>query len=596
MATLISRTYTDFRGIDLLNPANSVDLRRSPDLKNVWKSYNKSESNMVETRPGYVKLVNLGNERIHSIYVYSKDTAIVHIGNKLKKWIGFPAEDFSHESIFENMNNRDSVLYWFKDYMYVLDGLNYLRYDGKDVIDVRSIAYIPTTTVSRAPSGGGDKNEDVNLLQPKRINEFVADGTSVDYYLDSTNIDSVEEVKINGVVTTAYSVNLILGKITFNTAPAAPAHAGESNVKIKFSKQITDYAERILNCTVTTMYDNRVFFGGNPDFPNAVFHCSLENPSYISDLDYYECGSQKNPIKDIVVGNDVLWVLKEENENKDTIFYLEKDTDTAYGRIYPTQQGNISVGCCSRAYNFKDNIVFLSREGLEGINGNIQYEQSVEHRSSMVDSRMINMSNYDFAKMTEYRGYLMVFIDNTIFLADSRQLFKGDSGTEYEWYIWELPVNVSVLRKYRDDLYFADDKGNIYVFNGTNDDGKAIESYWTTPRDAFGYANHLKRTNKRGSIVKVKNIPNGKVKIAVETNKNPEERAIKEASSNGFDFGNIDFSNFSFETGENSYVVFKVKEKKFIDMSMKVFSDELDKPFGLISISIEAFLGGYVKR
>lgn len=238
----------------------------------------------------------------------------------------------------------------------------------------------------------------------------------------------------------------------------------------------------------------------------------------------------------------------------------------------------------------------MSREGLEGINGNIQYEQSVEHRSSMVDSKMINMSNYDFAKMTEYRGYLMVFIDNTIFLADSRQLFKGDSGTEYEWYIWELPVNVSVLRKYRDDLYFADDQGNVYVFDGTNDDGQAIESYWTTPRDAFGYANHLKRTNKRGSIVKVKNIPNGKVKIAVETNNNPEERIIKEASSNGFDFGNIDFSNFSFETGENSYIVFKVKEKKFIDMSMKVFSDELDKPFGLISISIEAFLGGYVKR
>lgn len=596
MATLISRTYTDFRGIDLLNPANSIDLRRSPDLKNVWKSYDKTESNMVETRPGFRKLINLGDGKTYSLYVYSRDTALVHIGKKLIKWVGFPAEDISHEVIFENMNEKESVLFWFKDYVYIIDGVNYLRFDGQNVIDVRTIAYIPTTTISRAPSGGGDKLDDVNLLQPKRINEFVGDGTSVEYYLDSTNIDSVEEIFVNDEKVTEYEVNLILGKITFNVAPPKPVNTGESNVKIKFSKQITDYAERILNCTITTLFDNRVFFSGNTDFANAVFHCSLENPTYISDLDYYECGSQKNPIKDLVVGNNVLWVLKQANENKDTIFYLDKQMDVDYGKVYPTNQGNISVGCNSKAFNFKDNIVFLSREGLEGINGNIEYEQSVEHRSSMVDSKMINMSNYDFARMTEYRGYLMIFIDNTIFLADSRQLFKSTTGTEYEWYLWELPVNVSVLRKYGDDLYFADDKGNIYVFDGTNDDGETIVSYWTTPRDVFGQMNHLKRTNKRGAMLKVKNIPNSKIKVAVKTNKTNEYELIKEASSSGFDFENIDFENFSFETGDNSYIVFKCKEKKFIDLSLKVFSDELDRPFGLIGITLEAFLGGYVKR
>ena len=596
MATLISRTYAELRGIDLLNPANSVDLRRSPDLKNVWKSYSTTESNIIQTRPGYRKLINLGSEKIFNIYAYSSDTALVHIGNKLLKWVGFPSDDISHEVIFENMNQQESIFFWFNDYVYILDGINYLRFDGTNIVDVRTIAYIPTTTVSRAPSGGGDKIDDVNLLQPQRINEFVGDGTSKDYYLDSTNVDSVQEVKVNDEIVTDYTVNLVLGKITFTTAPGKPVNAGESNVKIRFSKQIADYAERILNCTIATSFDNRVFFGGNEDFANAVFHCSLDNPAYISDLDYYECGSQKNPIKDLVVGNDVLWVLKQENENKDTIFYLEKQMDVTYGKIYPTNQGNISVGCNSKAYNFKDSIVFLSREGLEGINGNIEYEQSVEHRSSMIDSKMINMSNYDFARMTEYKGYLMIFVDNTIFLADSRQLFKGSNGTEYEWYLWELPVNVSVLMKYKNDLYFADTKGNIYVFGGTNDDGEAIVSYWTTPRDSFGSINHLKRTNKRGGILKVKNIPNSKVKVAVKTNKTTEYELIKEASSNGFDFSNIDFSNFSFETGENSYAVFKCKEKKFIDISLKIYSDEIDKPFGLINVVLEAFMGGYVKR
>ena len=48
---LMTRVYGNFRGIDLLNPANSVDLSRSPDCKNVWKSYSTLESNIIQTRP-----------------------------------------------------------------------------------------------------------------------------------------------------------------------------------------------------------------------------------------------------------------------------------------------------------------------------------------------------------------------------------------------------------------------------------------------------------------------------------------------------------------------------------------------------------------
>lgn len=532
------------------------------------------------------------------MYIYSQDTALVHIGNKLIKWLGFPSEIVEITELHSNMNNKEAVFFYFNEYVYILDGINYLRFDGNELINVIDIAYIPTTTISRAPSGGGEILEDVNLLQPKRKNEFVGDGTSTEYFLDSTGITSVNRVVVDDKDVTDYTVDLVLGKVTFKTAPSKPTGVkdGVSNVMIEFSKPVDDYAERILNCTTSVVFDNRVFFSGNPDFANAVFHCSLNNPAYISDLDYYECGSQRNPIKSIVVGNDVLWVLKAENENKDTVFYLEKNNDTNYGRIYPTSQGNIGVGCYVKGVNFQDKIVFLSRAGLEGIDGNIEYEQSVSHKSSLVDSVLINLSNYGFAQMTEYKGYLFIAIDNKVFLADSRQQFKGHNGTEYEWYYWELPVDITTLRKYEEDLYFADSNGNVYMFAGTNDAGQAIVSYWTTPRDDWGYMNHLKKTNKRGAILKVKNLPNGKIKISTETNKRPDEKLLKEASSNGFNFATLNFENFSFETGENSYIVYRIKEKKFIDISLKVYSDEIDKPFGLIEISLQAFLGGYVKR
>ena len=114
--------------------------------------------------------------------------------------------------------------------------------------------------------------------------------------------------------------------------------------------------------------------------------------------------------------------------------------------------------------------------------------------------------------------------------------------------------------------------------------------------NAFGYGNLLKTTNKRGGLAKIKTIPNGIVKIAEKTNKQNEIKEITKYSATGFDFENIDFENFAFETQNNSYVVYKIKEKKFVEISLKFYSDEIDKPFGIYSAILEAFVGGYVKK
>ncbi len=596
--SIVSRKYADFRGIDLLNSEKNVDYRRSPDCLNVWKSYSLAQSNIIQTRPGIKKLANLGTEEIYSMYIWDSDTAIVHIGTKLIKWVGFPEEVISTEILSNNMNAQKSVMFYFKGTIYILDGKNYLEYNGETLRNVKDYAYIPTTTISRSPSGGGEMLEDVNLIQPKRKNSFVGDGTSKDYYLDATNVDSVNKIYVNDTLqsNSSYSVNLSAGKITFNTAPGKPILTGKDNVVIEFSKIVSRYINRIQECTIAKVFDNRVFFSGNENFPNAVFHCSLNNPSYISDLDYYECGTEENPIKALVVGNNLLWVFKRDSQTKDTIFYLQPSLDAEYGKIYPTSQGNVSVGCASTGINYKDNILFFSRNGLEGISGNINYEQSITHKSSLIDAKLINMSNYEFLNLAEYNGYLIVAIDNVIFLADYRQTFSGTTGTEFEWYLWELPVKISYLKEYKDKLYFTDTVGNVYTFDGMNDLENPIVSYWTTPRDTFGYMQHLKKINKRGAILKIKNLQNGRFKIAEKTNKSNTWKLIKEVSSNGFNYNNVDYANFSYVSGDNTYVVFRVKEKKIIDISLKIYSDELNKPFGLAEINLEAFISGYVKR
>lgn len=99
------------------------------------------------------------------------------------------------------------------------------------------------------------------------------------------------------------------------------------------------------------------------------------------------------------------------------------------------------------------------------------------------------------------------------------------------------------------------------MVDGTNDNGQVINSYWTTPMDNFKYPNHYKTTNKRGGVAKIKTIPNGIVKISEITNKRNKGKYITQYSATGFDFSNIDFENFAFETSNQSYVVYKIKEK-----------------------------------
>ena len=504
------------------------------------------------------------------------------------------------------MNDRKSCFNKIDEgKLYINDGKNYLVYNGEVTKKVsEDNPFVPRTTISRKAGniGGGETLQDVNVLTPKRTNSFLADGESKDFYLDATEIDDALVTAIVNDVqmteNTDFVVDRLKGKITFNAVPEKPNLSGEDNVFITFSKTIAGYEERIAKCTNVIIFDNRLFFTGNPEYPNAVFHSERGNPQYISDLSYYEDGSSDSLITGMTVGNNILWVFKNLDQNNANVFYHEPTTDSEHGRIYPSKQGNVSIGCYAGSTNFQDDIVYLSRYGLEGVSvEKIDSRQVVSHRSSLVDVRMTNENGYAEASMVVWKGYLCVLVDGRIYLADSRQKYAKLDSFEYEWFYWDISTaSPSILKEYDDRLYIGAHDGSIFIVEGTNDNGTIISSYWTTPMDNFGYDNQLKTTNKRGGIAKIKTIPNGMIKIAKRTDKIPGYKYVTKKSANGFNFASINFNNFSFVTTNKSYLIFKIKEKKIVEMSIKFYSDELDKPFGIYSCTIEAFAGGYVKK
>lgn len=558
MAEMVKRIYNNFRGVDFRG--EEINLLRSPDALNVWKNYRHTES--IETRPG-MELTMSYTEPVYGIFFYGGEM-LIHSGNKL-----YRSSDGSQTVLYTGLAERKSQSFVYDDVFYLKDGAHYLKYDGTAIGDV--VGYIPTTTIARKPMGGGTTYEDVNMLSPYRKNSFLADGASFSFFLDVMNIDTdyVPVVTVNDAVvaTSTYTVDYAEGSITFkNAAPDAPLTDGQDNVVVQFKKAVPKYTECIEKCTLLQVFDNRVFFSGNPDFPNYVWNSSLNDPTYVSDLDYYKEGMDDAPVKGLVAGNNALWVFREPSDANTTVFYHTPSIDEEYGKVYPSTHSSITIGCIGAAVNFNDDIVFFSERGMEGISGDVTTEQAVAHRSSLVDRKLLSEADYRNMVLAEWKGYLLVFVGNTVYLADSRAMFQNETHNEYEWFYWQVEHDIKCAAVKDGVLYLGTDSG-VYTLT---DDEANMESYWVTPLDKFKNPNKLKTTNKRGCVGEA----TGDISVYAKLE-------------------DTDFELIGTYNDITDYFVCRIKRKKFKDLKLKFYSQTR---FSLEMVSLEVFIGGYIKR
>lgn len=558
MADLITRVYSNFRGVDFRG--EEINLMRSPDALNVWKDYKYTES--IRTRPG-IELVTSFTDNVYGVFFYG-DKMLVHSGNNLYQIVnGVKTE------LYSGLKEAVSNSFVYDDVWYFKDGMNYLQYDGETIQDVAG--YIPTTTIARKPMGGGTKYEDVNMLSDYRKNSFLSDGMSMTYVLDVMNIDAdyVPVVTVNDEVveTSEYTVDYTEGKIIFSTTPPdAPLTDGQDNVVIQFKKAVPQYRDCILKCNLLQVFDNRVFFSGNPDYPNMVWNSSLNDPSYCSDLDYYKEGMDEAAVRGLVAGNNALWVFREPSDANTTVFYHTPAIDDEYGKIYPSSHSSITTGCVGKAINFNDDIVFFSDRGMEGISGDVTTEQVAAHRSSLVDRKMISEQGYKDMVLAEWEGYLFVFIGNKAYLADSRAVFTNENHIEYEWFMWQLEHDV-ICATVNNGILYIGTNGGIYTLTDTNAN---VESYWVTPLDKFKYPHKLKTTNKRGCVAEA----TGDISVYAKLE-------------------DTDFELIGEYDNITDYFVSRIKRKKFKDIQLKFHSNTR---FSLETVTLECFIGGYIKR
>lgn len=560
----VKRVYSNFRGADFRG--EEVNLKRSPDCLNVWKDYKETES--IRTRPG-MELLHSFKDTVYGVFFYTvgdTEMMIVHSGGCL-----YRVTDSEPEIIFYPVNQAKSSSFVYNDTWYFIDGKNYLRYDGIEVTIVDG--YVPTTSIGRSPTGevlNSDnviQSQDVNLLSDLRINTFVGDGSSTVYHLDCQDIDesAFPEVFISGEEVLDFTVNYKKGTVTFATAPAKPKTDGQDNVSIRFAKKSN--RSLITKCTLIELFDNRVFFSGNPEHPNVIWHCSLNDPTYCSDLDYYNEGLDSAMVKGLVAGHNALWVFKKGGQGNTNVFYHVPTIDSEEGKIYPNTHSNISAKCVGGAINFNDDIVFFSDRGMEGLSGDITTEQAISHRSTVVDRKLIAEADYKDMILVEWEGYLVVIIGNKAYLADSRATFTNENHYEYEWFYWELEKDITCAKVNNGVLYLGTSDGVYSLTDLTSN----VVSFWVTPKDKFKHPQYVKTTNKRGCVVEA----TGDISFYAMTEK-----------SKDFEFIG------SYENIED-YFVSRIKCKKFKDIQLKFYSNTR---FSLETATLESFIGGYIKR
>lgn len=608
-----TKKYERFRGVDFSTDPALVDDARSPWAPNMMAD----KGGMPEKRPGWRTLKSFAGQ-INGLFSAEFDGErhlLVHAGDKLLRWYEGEEESFELAS---GLRNERSTAVFMGGYLWLFTGEKLLKYDGTAATDASEGAYIPLTVIGRAPSGGGTTYEAVNLMSAKQKVGFLADG-SKEYQLPYTDIESIDEVEVNGeIVTTGFSTDTAAGKVSFTNGPAAPAAGAEDNVFITFHKTIEGYSDRIGKCRTAVVWgvggaSDRIIATGNPDFPNQDFTSGFSDGSYWPDTGYAIVGTSETAIMGYRRMGEYLAVIKEDNGQDSTVFIrsggLNEEGEPEF-RLQPCLSG---AGAVSRYGfgNIGDEQLILTGGGIYALTTNsLTAERIMQNRSYRVDPKL-TAEELTEAVSCNYDGMYLVFVGGKVYGLDGRQprSYPSRSGTSflYECFYWENVPARAVLRTIesgRESLYFGTEDGRICKFNTDiegmkryNDDGAAITAIWATRSDDDGDPMVLKTLLKKGNAVTIKPYTRSSAKILFRTDRDVVGKEVASGTMDIFDWSDIDFSRFTFNANDGpAEIPFNRKVKNYKRLQILIKNDAVNEGFGVYAIVKHYVTGNFAKK
>lgn len=589
--------FTDYTNIEIL-PSSVTDI--SSDKKNLVYNLTDYKSNVRSVVMEYYIKDEV------KIYKTSSTTSV-----ELAK---------SVKSLYSGVKDDISISIPFSNKLYILDGKALLCYDGYSVNAVNDIAYTPKLTISKDPKGGGTDFEAINLIQPGFTEEFyVKTGTTASQFqmtfgeLDETEVKAwVKNSNAEWVrkyENTDFTVDRIMGIITFTSAVSAAPVEGEDNVRITAYRTVDGYADRINKCTIACLFgvggaQDRLFVSGNPDkkYLNYDWYSQQNDATYFGDTSYCTVGNTSSKIVGYAIINNYLAAFKGDGERHQNVVIRQGNlTDSKPSfPLVNTLQGEAAIAPHSFQY-LATEPVFLSGSGIMAITSqDITSEKYTQDRSFYLNGKLLSESADDLknAYSCIYNDMYLLSVNNKLYVLDGIQPMQTDKSLPYAtrqyagFYCTNIPARVMWVDN-DNVLCFGTDTGDVFKFytdkndiESYTDNGQAIEAVYETP-DMGGKVFFKNKTFKflairMGALVQTS------VKVYVQ--RNGLWSLIKDDQNGNlcFSFENLTFSRFSFKTDNTpKQITTKLRVKKVDKMRLRLVNDANKEQFSIYDIGME---------
>lgn len=614
----IQRTvYATFRGADFSTDPSLVDRTRSPLCTNIIAD----GGGMPQKRSGWRVLHELTG-KVNGMFTGAFGGVrknLAHVGTELYAW----DDDAVPVQLLAGLPDHRSRAAYLAGKLWIVTGGGFYSYDGSTAVKVSGSegAYVPTTVITRMPTGGGVSYEDVNMLTPYRKNAFQTDGAAVTFTLDG-EIDETGDVTcwVWGEEVTPSGIDRANGTVTFSQAPAAPDAGQADGLVVQFPHTVEGYSDRVDKCTILATYgvgtNDRLVIGGNPDFPNLDWISAVNDPTYFPDLGYSTVGAESTAIMGYCRVGSYQAIVKADDGADSTVFLRRAELNDEGEAVFPLQQAIAGVGAVSPGSftSLLDDPLFLSRNGVMAIASQaVTSEKIAQGRSWYVNARLTHEEGLADAEAVIWNGmYLLALPNGHVYVMDGRQnkTYRSASMGDfvYECYYWEnIPAVCWMCARggESEELYFGTADGRICKVNSDiesvtrySDDGAAIDAVWATRYDDDGTPALLKTMLKRGCCVTIK--PYARSSGTVYFRSDRTAGAEKETASKQMDilnFEDIDFERFTFNTDDSPQEIFlNRKVKNYKRLQLIVRNGEVNEGFGVFQITKHFVVGNYAKR